>query len=69
MQSHERIQDQEPWREIGDGVFEAVAVGGQIEAQCRRGDDVNVEVTKTDAGGGADAFQRLRTMCSASSAA
>jgi hypothetical protein len=38
-------------------VFEAVAVGGQIEPQCRRSDDVNVEVPQADAGGGADAFQ------------
>ncbi len=57
MQSHERVQDQEPWREFDDGAFEAITVGGQIKSQCRCCDDVNVEVTQADAGGGADAFQ------------
>jgi hypothetical protein len=51
VQPHERIQDRE------DGLFEAVAIGGQIESQGRCGNGVNVEVTQADAGGSTDAFQ------------
>jgi len=57
VQPHERIQDQQTGPEIGDGLLETSAVSGKIEPQRRRGDDVNVEVTQADPGGGADTLQ------------
>ena len=38
-------------------MFEEVPVRGQIEPQRGRSDDVNIEVTQADPGGGADALQ------------
>ena len=57
VQTNEGIEHQQPGSEIGDRFLKASAVGRQIEPQRRRGDDVNIEVTKADAGGGADALQ------------
>ncbi len=57
MQAHERIEDQEPRLEGGDGFLETRAVGLEIEAQAGRGDHLDVEFGETGAGGGADALE------------
>ena len=57
MQAHERIEDEQPRLQPGDGLIETCAVGLEIEAQAGRGDHLDVEFGETDAGGGADAFE------------
>ena len=57
MQAHERIEDEQPRLQPGDGLLEPCAVGFEIEAQAGRGDHLDVEFGETDAGGGADAFE------------
>ena len=57
MQAHERIEDEQPRLQPGDGLFEPRAVSLEIEAQTGRGDHLHVELGETDAGGGADAFE------------
>ena len=59
MQTHERIEDQQPWPEGGDGLLEPRAVGLEIEAQAGRGDHLDVEFGESDPGGGTDAFEAL----------
>ena len=59
VQAHERIEDQEPRLEGGDGFLEPRAVGLQIEAQAGRGDHLDVEFGETSAGGGTDALEAL----------
>ena len=44
MQADERIEDQQPRLERGDGLFEARAIGLEIEPQAGRGDHLHVEV-------------------------
>ena len=57
MQAHERIEDEQPRLQPGDGLIETCAIGLEIEAQAGGGDHLDVEFGKTDAGGGADAFE------------
>ena len=57
MQTHERIEDEQPRLQPGDGLIETCAVGLEIEAQAGRGDHLDVELGETDAGGGTDAFE------------
>lgn len=57
MQADEGVEDEQARPESGDGVFEAEAVGGQIEAHGGGGDDLEVEVAERDASGGADAVE------------
>jgi len=57
VQTDEGIQDQQTGSEISDCLLEASSVSGQIEPQRRRGDDVNIEFAKADAGGSADTLQ------------
>ena len=57
VQTDEGIQDQHPGRKIRDSLLETSAIRGQVEPYGRRGDDVNVEITQADAGGGADPLQ------------
>jgi hypothetical protein len=57
MQTHERIEDQEPRLQPGDGGVETGAIRLEVEAQAGGGDHLHVEVGETDAGRGADAFE------------
>ena len=57
MQADERIEDEQPRLQPGDGLIEARAVGLEIEAQAGRGDHLDVEFGEADAGGGTDAFE------------
>ena len=57
VQTHERIEDEQPRLQPGDGLIETCAVGLEIEAQAGRGDHLDVEFGETDTGGGADAFE------------
>ena len=57
MQAHERIEDEEPRLQRGDGLLETCAVGLEIEAQAGRGDHLDVEFGEAGAGGGADALE------------
>ena len=55
MQAHERIEDEQPRFQPGDGLFQTYAVSLEIEAQTGRRDHPDVEFGETDAGGGANA--------------
>ncbi len=57
MQAHERIKDEQPRFQPGDGLIEPSAVGFEIEAQAGSGDYLHVECGETDAGRGADTFE------------
>ena len=57
MQAHERIEDEEPRLQPGDGLVETCAIDLEIEAQARRGDHLDVEPGEADAGGHTDAFE------------
>ena len=57
MQAHERIENEEPRLERGDGFLETRAVGLEIEAQTGRGDHLDVEFGEAGAGGGTDALK------------
>ena len=59
MQAHERIEDQQPRLEGGDGLLETRAVGLEIEAQAGRGDHLDVEFGESGAGGGTDAVEAV----------
>jgi hypothetical protein len=43
MQAHERVEDEQPWLQPGDGLVEAGAVGVEIEAEAGGGDHLDVE--------------------------
>jgi hypothetical protein len=49
-------------------VVETGAVELEIKTETGGDDHLHVEISETDAGRGADAFERRRTMCRASSA-
>src|SRR5271166_2981644 len=57
MQAHERIEDEQPRLQPGDGLVETGAVDLEIETQTGRCDHLDVEISETDAGGGTDAFE------------
>src|ERR1700732_5217933 len=57
VQTHERIEDEQPRLQPGDGLIEAYAVSLEIEAQAGRGDHLDVEFGEADTGGGADALE------------
>ena len=57
MQAHEGIEDEQARLQFGDGRIEASAVGLDIEPHGGCGDDLDVEIGKTEAGGGADAIE------------
>src|SRR4249920_396308 len=57
MQAHERIEDEQPRFQPGDGLFQTYAVSLEIEAQTGRRDHLDVEFGETNAGGGANAFE------------
>ncbi len=57
MQAHEGIEHQQARLELRDGVFEAFAVGGLVEAHGGGGDDVHVQVFELASRGGADALE------------
>ena len=59
MQAHERIEDQQPRRELRDGALQRRAIGRGIEPQRGRGDDLHVQIGELATGGGADALQAL----------
>ena len=47
MQAHERVEDEQPWLQPGDGLIETGAVGVEIEAQAGGGDHLDVEFGKS----------------------
>jgi hypothetical protein len=57
MQADERIEDEQPWLQPGDGLLETGAVGLEIEAQTGGGDHLDVEFRESSTGGGTDAFE------------
>ena len=57
MQAHEGIEDEQARLQFGDRLVEASAVGLKIEPHGGCGDDLNVEIGKAEAGGGADAVE------------
>ena len=57
MQTHEGIEHEQAWLQVGDGVVEASAVGREIQSHGGCGDDLDVEIGKAEAGGGADAVE------------
>src|SRR5271165_6876261 len=57
MQADERIEDQEPRPEGGDGLLETRAVGLEIEAQAGRGDHLDVEFGESGSGSRTDALK------------
>ena len=57
MQAHERIEDEQPRLQPGDGLIETYTIGLEIEAQAGGGDHLDVEFGKTDAGGSTDAVE------------
>ena len=57
MQTHEGIEHQQARLQVGDGVVEASAVGREIQSHGGCGDDLDVEIGKAEAGGGADAVE------------
>jgi hypothetical protein len=57
MQAHERIEDEQPRFQPGDGLFQTYAVNLKIEAQTGGGDHLHVECGETDAGSGTDALE------------
>ena len=57
MQADERIEDEQPRLQPGDGLVEARAVGVEIEAQAGGGDHLDVEFGESGAGRGTDAFE------------
>ena len=57
MQPHERIEDEQPGPQPVDGLGEAAPVGVEVEAQRRRGDDLDVEIGEPRAGGGGGAVE------------
>src|SRR5208283_5281650 len=57
MQAEERIEDEQPRLQPGDGLVEAGTVGVEIEAQAGGGDHLNVELGESNAGGGTNAFE------------
>ncbi len=57
MQTHERIEDQQPRFQPGDGLLQPNPVGLEIEAQTGGGDHLHVEISETDAASGADAVE------------
>ena len=57
MQAHERIEDEEPRLEGGDGFLETSAVGLEIKAQAGRGDHLDVEFGESGADGSTDTLK------------
>jgi hypothetical protein len=57
MQADEGVEDEQRGAQRGDSLGEACLVIGRIDAQGRRGDDVEVEGRELDTGGGADAIE------------
>ena len=57
VQAHERIEHQEARFQLRNGVFEALAVGGLVDAQRRSGDDMHVQVFELTACRGTDALE------------
>ena len=57
MQAHEGIEDEQARVQFGDGRIEASAVGLKIEPHGGCGDDLDVEISEAEAGGGADAVE------------
>ena len=69
MQPHEQIEDEQAGPQLVDGLGEAAPVGLEVEAQGRRGDDLDVEIGEPRAGRGGDAVEAAADECRASSAA
>ena len=51
MQPHERIEDEQTGPQPGDGLGEVAPIGLEVEAQRRRGDDLDIEIDEHCAGG------------------
>src|SRR5271157_3002829 len=57
VQANERIEDEQPRLQPGDGLIEPCAVGLEIEAQAWGRDHLDVEFGEADTGGGEDALE------------
>ena len=57
VQADERIEDEQPWPQVLDGVRETLAIFDEVEAEGRRGDDLDVERGEGGAGAEGDAFE------------
>lgn len=59
METDQGIEHEQAGTTLRDGPFQTPAVGGQVQAQARGGDDIDREGGEVDAGGGTDAEQAL----------
>ena len=59
MESDQRIQDEQDGPQILDGVGKALAIGGGIQPDGGRGDDIDSQGLKTHLSGAGDALQSL----------
>ena len=57
VQPHERIEDEQTGPQPVDGLGEVAPIDLEVEAQHRRGDDLDVEIGEHRAGGDSDAVE------------
>ena len=57
MQADEGVEDEQTWPQVLDGLGEALAVLGKVEAEDGRGDDLHVEGIEAGSSGERDAFE------------
>ena len=57
VQPHEGIEDEQPGPQPVDGLGEVAPISVEVEAQRRRGDDLDIEIGEHNAGGGGDAVE------------
>ena len=57
VQPHERIEDEQTGPQLVDGLGEVAPIGLEVEAQRRRGDDLDIEIGEHRAGGDSDAVE------------
>ena len=57
VETDEGVEDKQAWPELGDGFLEVCPIGVEIEAEARRGDDLDVQADQLEAGGGADSIE------------
>ena len=68
MQPHEGIEDEEPWRVRRDGVAQTHLIVRAIEAERRRGDEVDGEIVEAEPAVATDPARRVLTTGAAFSA-
>jgi hypothetical protein len=57
VEADEGVENEQTRFQPGDGLLETGAVGIEVEAQAGSGDDLDIEIDKIEAGGGADAVE------------